>query len=219
MTITLWEQDLRRLADLLQDAVCQAEPEYRKLIAGLAEKDPTITRQSIEAAIKRWYDEDAKPGRSLLDSAAVASANYQNAHATAERLIAALTSGRETKQAVLAAPGALAGLWQAIAGLAFTLNCGPLRLAYAADFRSENARAAIAARHNQPGGYGTKKAAALAEWDSGRYGDNKDTAAPEIAIKVGLASSTVRRYLKGRRAPGKRRTPGRYSKRPATSGG
>ena len=198
MTITLWEQDLRQLADLLRDAVRQSEPEYHRLMGAFAEKDSTITPQSIEAAIRRWSEGDAKPGRSLLDTAAVASANYQRAHATTERLLGALTSGRGAKPAVLAAPAALGDLWQAIAGVAVALNGEPLRLAYAGDFRSENARAAIAARHSQPGGYGTKKAAATAEWASGAYGTNKETAAKRIGDKVGLSASTVRRYLKGR---------------------
>ena len=201
MTLTLWEQDLRQLAEQLRDALRQADPEYQRLMAALAEKDPTITAESVAATIKRWQSEDAKPGRSLLDTTAVASANYQRAHETAERLLAALTSGRGAKPAVLAAPAALGDLWQAIAGVAVALNGEPLRLAYAGDFRSENARAAIAARHSQPGGYGTKKTAALAEWDSGRYGDNKDAAAPKIAAKVGMAPATVRKHLKGRPAP------------------
>ena len=198
MTLTLWEQDLRQLAERLRDALRHADHEYQRLMAALAEKDPTITAESVAATIKRWQSEDAKPGRSLLDTTAVASANYQRAHETAERLLAALTSGRGAKPAVLAAPAALGDLWQAIAGVAVALNGEPLRLAYAGDFRSENARAAIAARHSQPGGYGTKKAAATAEWASGAYGTNKETAAKRIGDKVGLSASTVRRYLKGR---------------------
>ena len=201
MTITLWEQDLRQLADLLQDALRRSEPEYHRLMGAFAEKDSTITPQSIEAAIRRWSEGDAKPGRSLLDTAAVASANYQRAHATTEPLLAALTSGRGAKPAVLAAPAAFGDLWQAIADLVVALNGEPLRLAYSHDFRSENARAAIAARHGQPGGYGTKKAAAIAEWASGAHGTNKDVAAERIGAKVGLSAGTVRRHLKGRPAP------------------
>lgn len=201
MTITLWEQDLRQLAEQLRDALRQADPEYQRLMAALAEKDSTITPQSIEAAIRLWSEGAAEPTRSLLDTAAVASANYQRAHATTERLLGALTSGRGAKPAVLAAPAALGDLWQAIAGLAVALNGEPLRLAYSHDFRSENARAAIAARHGQPGGYGTKKAAAIAEWASGAHGTNKDAAAARIGTKVGLSAGTVRRYLKGRPAP------------------
>ena len=201
MTLTLWEQDLRQLAERLRDALRHADHEYQRLMAALAEKDPTITAESVAATIKRWQSEDAKPGRFLLDTAALASANYQHAHARAERLLAALTSGRGAKPAVLAAPAALGDLWQAIAGLAVALNGEPLRLAYSHDFRSENARAAIAARHGQPGGYGTKKAAAIAEWASGAHGTNKDAAAARIGTKVGLSAGTVRRYLKGRPAP------------------
>ena len=53
MALTIWEQDLRQLADQLRDALDKADPEYQRLMAALAEKDPTITAESVAATIKR----------------------------------------------------------------------------------------------------------------------------------------------------------------------
>lgn len=64
---------------------------------------------------------------------------------------------------------------------------------------AENARkakAAVEARHNQPGGYREKEARAVQMYRDGDY-KNKDMAAPQIAAALGVASGTVRRWLRG----------------------
>ncbi len=192
--------DLRKLRTNLEEALRQSEPEYQRLMRALAEKDSTISPESIQAMLRRWIKENIEPGRTLLETAATASGNYQHEHAAAERCLEELGSDRPNKQAVLDAGAVVARLWQAIAGLAIVLNGSPLHLSYRKDFRGEDARAAVNARHEQPGGYREKEAQALAAWASGKY-KSRNQCAAKIHESLGLTQEVVRRYLKGSPAP------------------
>lgn len=203
MAIELTHGDLQKLKARLEESLRASEDAHQRLMAAFQAKDPAITPAAITATMQRWLQEDDKPGGALIDLATVASANYQQEHVMAERWLQNLGGTPPQRQAVIEAPRAVAALWQAIAALAVALNGEPLLLGYRADFRSEDAQAAAARRHNQRGGYREKKDQARAEWASGKY-PSRAKCAEAIHRRLGLTKEVVQRYLNGTPDPGPR---------------